>query len=876
MLVNAASTVQLEQSLAGRYEALFRVSRVISAYRDPQELFRVLAKELSSVVQFDGIAVLQYDEAGNHVKWHLDERCPSEDCPSSELPREETITWWVYENQKPFVIENVESETRFPRMMERLKEFGVASACALPLTTVHRRLGCLVIGSEKPGAYSAEEIDFLTLVASQVALAMDDALNTDALQRSQIELQREKDRLKLLLELNNSIASNLELRELLRAVSGSLRRVMQCDAAGVDLFDAETNQLRIFVLDFPGSKGHFHEEMVVPVDAAPAEVLRSGKPLLLGLPQQAKMDPEQYRRLEAEGIKCGCMLPLRVKDRVIGVLALGSRQEDGFGQGDLDFLMQVATQVAIAIGNAMAYGQTAALKEKLQTVLDVSEAISANRDLNDLFRELAQRLPRIVPFDFINLSLHEPEKNVMRLILLITSADSTFQPGFEMGVDDGPAGHVLKSQQPLIIPDVAAETRFPKLMPLLLANGVRSHCTVPLTTAVRRLGAMAFGTFEPRAYRQSEIHFMQQVAKQVAIAVDNALAYGQIEELKDKLAQEKLYLEDEIRSTINFTEFVEIVGKSAKLQTVLHAVETVAPSDSTVLILGETGVGKELIARAIHDRSARKPRAFVKLNCAAIPGGLLESELFGHEKGAFTGAITQRIGRFELAHEGTIFLDEIAEIPLELQPKLLRVLQEREFERLGSTRTMRSNARLIAATNRDLQARVAAGQFRDDLFYRLNVFPIRVPALRERREDIPMLVSHFAQQFGRRMNKVIETIPRETMKALTGYDWPGNVRELQNVIERAVILSRGPVLKVPLADLLRVPFAKPKLEKAAEKTAVPAGNGRLDEAERKHILAVLEETNWVLSGPNGAAARLGLKRSTLQFRMRKLGITRPL
>jgi formate hydrogenlyase transcriptional activator len=310
--------------------------------------------------------------------------------------------------------------------------------------------------------------------------------------------------------------------------------------------------------------------------------------------------------------------------------------------------------------------------------------------------------------------------------------------------------------------------------------------------------------------------------------------------------------------------FEDIVGTSAALRRALHQVETVAPTDSTVLIYGETGTGKELIARAIHNLSPRHPNAFVKLNCAAIPTGLLESEIFGHEKGAFTGAVTQRIGRFELAHRGTVFLDEIGEVPLELQPKLLRVLQDREFERLGSPRTLRTDARLIAATNRDLAAMVEAQTFRADLFYRLNVFPVHVPPLRERPDDIPLLVRYFAQQFARRMHKTIETIPADTMQQLIRYPWPGNIRELQNIIERAVILSPGPVLQVPLTDL--TPRAIP---------AGPTPHDTLEEAERKHIMAVLRETGWVLGGPHGAAVRLGLKRSTLQFRMRKLGITRP-
>jgi formate hydrogenlyase transcriptional activator len=333
-----------------------------------------------------------------------------------------------------------------------------------------------------------------------------------------------------------------------------------------------------------------------------------------------------------------------------------------------------------------------------------------------------------------------------------------------------------------------------------------------------------------------------------------------VEELKDRLAQEKVYLEDEIRSELNFEE---IVGRSAALRSVLQEIETVAPTDSTVLIYGETGTGKELIARAIHNLGSRSKNSFVKLNCAAIPTGLLESEMFGHEKGAFTGAVAQRIGRFELAHHGTVFLDEIGEIPLELQPKLLRVLQEREFERLGSSRTMRTDARLIAATNRDLGAMVEDQTFRADLFYRLNVFPVHVPPLRDRPDDIPLLVRHFVQQFARKMGKAVDTIPTETMSALMRYRWPGNIRELQNLLERAMILSTGPVLKVPLNDLQQAPA--PPVSRSA---------GTLEDVERRHILDVLDAANWVIAGPKGAAASLGLKRSTLQARMEKLGIRR--
>ncbi len=704
--MSEALQTPMEQSLAARYEALIRVSQVISTHHECKDLFRSLATELHQVVPFDYIAVVLYDPVKHKMHLHLlDGADPDVVLEKPEIETEEMFAWWVYQHQEPLVIPALEKEARFPRLAQFLLHHGIQSTCAVPLTTPHRRLGALGFGSRQPAAYSEEESRLFWLVADVVALAIDDALNVEAsniaqaesrlaqaeLQKKRDELQRERDRLKLLLDLNNSIVSNLELRELLRVVSASVRQVMKCDVVGVDLPDPESNRLRIYAIDFPESKGFLREEILIPLEnTGPGQVFRTGQPLVCH-PGAHGQNPEVSSLVVGEELKSGCLLPLLSRGRVLGVLALGRRSDDDFTQDEVDFLMQVANQVAIAI--------------------------------------------------------------------------------------------------------------------------------------------------------------------------ENAFAYGQIAELKEKLVQEKLYLEDEIRSEINFEE---IIGVSPALGRVLKQVATVAPTDSTVLIYGETGTGKELVARAIHNLSPRRSNPFVKLNCAAIPTGLLESELFGHEKGAFTGAITQRIGRFELAHRGTVFLDEVGEVPLELQPKLLRVLQEREFERLGSAQTLRTDARLIAATNRDLGAMVEEQKFRNDLFYRLNVFPVHIPPLRERREDIRLLVRHFADDFARRMDKTIATIPSETMKALTRYHWPGNIRELQNVIERAVILSTGSVLNVPLNDL------KPR-----ETANGARSEATLDEAQREHILGVLKETNWVLGGDSGAAARLGMKRSTLQFRMRKLGISRP-
>ena len=680
-----------------RYDALFRLSQTLISNHCPENLLSVLARELRPVMEFYYLGVGIYDEKSHEVRLKLfDESGAPIQAP--KLAPEETMTWWVYQHQQPLVIPSIEDETRFPAAVGLLNNLGIRSICTLPLTTTHRRLGGLAVGSTEPGAYNGEELRFLTLVANQVALALDDALNFKASERALEALQRERDRLQLLLDVTSRVVSNLDLRELLRAISATVRRVMECDGAGVMLPDPESRQLRVHALDFPESKGCVKEENLIPMDKSPLSVaFRTGKALVMNYSEAVKngreIDDEAYRKAACEGIKHSCFLPLISRDRALGVLALA------------------------------------------------------------------------------------------------------------------------------------------------------------------RLGENAFS--------QDEVEFLNQVASQVAIAVENASAYREITDLKDKLAQENLYLEDEIRSELNFEE---IVGESAALRHALQQVETVAPTDSTVLIYGETGTGKELIARAIHDRNSRRSNAFVKLNCAAIPTGLLESELFGHEKGAFTGAVAQRIGRFELANGGTMFLDEISEIPLELQPKLLRVLQEREFERLGSTRTLRTDARLIAATNRDLDAMVEEQKFRADLFYRLNVFPVHIPPLRERQKDIPLLVRHFAQQFARRMNKRTDTIPSETMNALMRYHWPGNIRELQNVIERAVILSTGTVLRVNLSDLKQLPVSA---------NGSPTKQDTLEEAERRHISGILEDTNWVLGGPHGAATRLGMKRSTLQYRMGKLGISRP-
>ncbi len=500
-------------------------------------------------------------------------------------------------------------------------------------------------------------------------------------------------------------------------------------------------------------------------------------------------------------------------------------------------------------------------RDRLDLLLDLSTSLTAALDFRDLLRTVAATLRGASQCHGLGIILPYPAAKELRLYGL-DNLGTERDPPEGTPVPRSASEAVFRSGEPLVASRVDPETfTSDAAYRAAIQRGTRAFCDLPLVSRGRVVGVLSLSSRDEGAFRSEAVELLRHAAGQIAIAVDNGLAHDELRELKQTLAREKVYLEDEIRHEMNFEE---IIGTSALLRGVLKHVATVAPTDSTVLIHGETGTGKELIARAIHNLSRRHGHTFVKLNCAAIPTGLLESELFGHEKGAFTGAIAQRIGRFELANRGTVFLDEVGEIPLELQTKLLRVLQEREFERLGSSRTMRTDARLIAATNRELAAMVDEQRFRADLYYRLNVFPIRVPALRERPEDIPLLVRHFVQQFAKRMNKTIETIPTETMDALVRYRWPGNIREMQNLIERAVILSTGRMLRVPLEDV------------QADQTnnRDPLVHRSLADAERAHILATLKETRCVLSGPNGAATRLGMNRSTLQFRMKKLGLSR--
>ncbi len=493
-------------------------------------------------------------------------------------------------------------------------------------------------------------------------------------------------------------------------------------------------------------------------------------------------------------------------------------------------------------------------------LLEVTNALISNIDITKLLTAIGLCVRQVKDFDYATLALYDPETKMLRVQPVGAAPGiEPFPSGILLPITGSPNGWAYVSGKPLVLKGAPGE-RFPFELPQhLVRESVKSGCWVPLVGREGSLGTLNLFSRRPGAFSEDDLQPLLQLAGQIAVALDNALAYQCLADLNARLTKEKLYLEDELRT---HRSFEEIVGNSKALRHVLKQIETVAPIDSTVLILGETGTGKERLARAVHDLSPRRDRPFVKVNCASVPAGLLESELFGHEKGAFTGAIAQRIGRFELAHQGTLFLDEVGEIPLDLQPKLLRVLQEKQFERLGNSRTMTTDVRIVAATNRDLGKLVASGQFRSDLYYRLSVFPVIVPPLRDRADDIPLLVHYFLSKFSKTMGKSIERVPPDTMQALIRYPWPGNVRELEHVVERAVILSPGPELRIPHTELVYGP------------EVVPKRSATLHDMERDHIIRVLREAKGKIGGPGGAAERLGMNRTTLNSRMQKLGISR--
>ena len=675
-----------------RYRTLLDASTAIAGEPTVEAFLCSLRALLTTISSLHGADLFLLSEDNQSLQLFAFDRAP--DAPSIPVGTRVACTGSVarvIEEQQPRYVPDIAQELlTIPELASFAPSVGARSSYWFPVSTSRKKYGVLAFTRMQTGESSPEDVELMSSLASHVAVALEIALTRDRAELYHRELAQERDRLRVLLEINNHLTTRLDVVELFRAASASIRSYFRNDFTGFWLIGKDSNLLELTLLDFPGSKGLLTDVAVHELSSTDQQKLRARKAELWSLTEMERLPASILENLKAESIAI----------------------------------------VAVA----------------------------------------------------------------------------------------------------------------------------------PLTTAGGPLGALTIGSRVPNSFSQDDLELLSQISTQIALAVENAVAYGRVTAARDRLEEERLYLESEIASEHNFED---IVGNSPALRAVLEQISIVAPTSSTVLLHGETGTGKELMARAIHNNSPRRQRTFVKVNCAAIPAGLLESELFGHEKGAFTGALMQRKGRFELADHGTLFLDEIGDISLELQPKLLRALQEQEFERLGSTKTLRVDVRIIAATHRDIPAMIRNGQFREDLFYRLNVFPIQIPPLRERAQDIPLLVHYFVSRLARRMQKQIKSIPRRTMEALTSAAWPGNIRELENFIERAVILTQGSELNVPLAEL----------RKSASRAS--SLGSKFHDVERNAIIEALKAASGKIAGQGGAAERLGLKRTTLQNKMRRLHISKP-
>jgi formate hydrogenlyase transcriptional activator len=664
------------------------------------------------------------------------------------------------------------------------------------------------------------------------------------------------------LALSRSIAGRNDLSSLLCGVAESLQRIVAFDFAALILRDREANSMRSYVLDAaaPADVGSTRR---LPVEEDPGGwVWVHQQPLVIALEAESRW-PKFTEWVRSAGLRSLTLVPLTAGENRLGAFGFGCLVPFAPSREELAFLERVASEFAVAVEAFLAKQDLLRERDRLRTLFDVTKALVSKLSPDELFAAISAQLSRVVRHDFAVLTLwNEKTRDLDTFALHFTGPPLFDREQARVPPEGMPSAEALATGKPVVAYETDLD-RYPSPhYRRFVAMGCKSGCSIPLITGNGALGTLEIGRMTDDVWTDSDVEFLVEVAGQVAIAVENALSYRELSELKERLATEKLYLEDEIRLDHNIGN---MVGEGQAFQSVLKGVQTVAPSDATVLILGETGTGKELVARAIHELGHRSKGSFVKVNCAAIPATLLESELFGHEKGAFTGAAAQRIGRFELAHQGTLFLDEIGEMPLELQPKLLRAIQDQEFERVGGNRTIRTDARFVAATNRDLKAMVEENRFRADLYYRLHVFPIVVPPLRERPEDLPLLTRFFVQKYASRMNRKIERIPAAVMEALARYHWPGNIRELQNVIERSVLLTTGSVLSLAMPETI-----------GKHQPPAPRANGaeRSEAGEREAILRALQEAHGIVGGPNGAAARLGLKRTTLYSRMQKLNVSR--
>ncbi|MGB7290729.1 MAG: sigma 54-interacting transcriptional regulator [Thermodesulfobacteriota bacterium] len=702
-----------------------------------------------------------------------------------------------------------------------------------------------------------------------------------------IESESLATRLSIINEVANTITSLTNIDEIFKVIVNNLKWVFDYHSCSICLLSDDRTYYTIQAHYDPKRISSLKDKRFQAGYGVAGCVMKKGEPFITSnIKEEEISDPSADNDVFGQNIKSALSLPIRVDGNVIGSLNLGSDRENSYSIEELKSTNLIGLQIGIALKNRQLLEQLTAAnneleyikknlevtvekrtaellesKERYQVILEINNSVISNLKLNDLLIAIAKTIKAKLPYDATSITLYESVQDVLKVYAFEALFSSGYiAPGLEVPREGSHVGWVMDNKKPLVAYDLTRELRFPQDK-MFLDDGLRSYIVTPLIIKGQAVGTFNVASKIPNRFQTTEVEYLSLIAKQIALAIDNVNCYEELETFSSKIQKEKIYLQEEIQSEYNFEE---IIGGSKALKKILRQIEMVAKSDTTVLIMGETGTGKELIARAIHNISTRKDRALIKVNCPAIPTGLIESELFGHEQGAFTGALRKKIGKFELADGGTIFLDEIGDLPIETQSKLLRVLQEMEFEQVGGTKIHKVDVRVIAATNRDLEEAVKDGKFRADLYYRLNVFPITLPPLRERKEDIPVLASYFAQKFIKKLGKEIKSVSETTMERLKGYSWPGNIRELENIVERAVILSTGDTLEIN----------ESLLSSLSESDAVTKDDGPLglEDLEREHIIKVLNQTRWQIHGEKGAAKILGINPSTLRTRMVKLGI----
>ena len=801
-----------------------------------EEFFRSLAQRLANALEVRYCFVAECtDETKTRVRmlafWATDNFADNVEYPLRGTPCESVIAG---------------SACAYPDRLQKLfpedkdlVALGAQSYAAVPAVNLAGEvLGHLVVIDDKPRVFGDREFSILRIFATRVGAELERVRAQKSAQLLNLELG-------ILLDINRAIGRHLDRDKLFGALAACLKTLVPTERFGIEV-PIEGDKLQGHILSNP-TGGEPTQPTVLPALNTACNWVMENRVWFVAASREEFRErfPVTFDVMSGQGMESLCALPLVSGDRPRGALFFMAAAKGAYGHLRREFLEQVASQIAIAIANMESYEEIAALNTTIadtaarrRSILEINNAIVTKLTRDEVFRAICDALAQVVPYDRIALSLYDAETNSVRLVAYEGPLRTDYSPvGNVHDLDDSHIGWVFKEQRPLLRHDLETERHFSSEY-RAFKNGFRSLCALPLIIRGRSIGALTVASRTNRRYEQSDADFLMEVANQVALAIDNMKSYEEIVALKAKVEAENVYLQEEIKTEHNFEE---IIGQSQPVRQLLRKLEQVAPTEATVLIQGETGTGKELLARAVHDSSRRKDRALVKVNCGSIPSGLVESELFGHEKGAFTGATQRRIGRFELANGGTIFLDEVAELPMDTQVKLLRVLQEGEFERVGSSETIKVDVRVITATNRDPKEIVANGTFRSDLFYRLNVFPLEVPPLRDRKGDIPLLVNFFLSKFGKKLGKELRGVSQKAMESLTNYSWPGNVRELQNVVERAVILASGPIVHVDDSML--------QSDGAVQESAVDT----LENMERNHIIRALKETNWVIHGKKGAA-----------------------